>query len=301
MSKASWKRVLQSPAPRAWALEARLMFDAAAAADVVHQVVADAGHDTAQARPEAQAQERPAPAVATLEPVPSPAAAVRELVFIDAQVENQPALLASLREGVTVIRIDGGSDPWAQMTQAIARYDGLTAIHVISHGAAGEISLGGQTYRTASLQAEAAQLQQWQPHLAAGADLLLYGCDVGAGAEGATLLATLSQQTGADVAGSTNITGSVAHGGDWVLEASTGSIEAKALLSTPDAFDGTLVALGAPPGGSTWHDVMIGSNYDPANDQQANSKQDVVGDATYAMMQSTQDASNPSNPVYYFR
>ena len=300
MSKATWKHLLQSPAPRAWALEARLMFDAAAAADVVHQVVADASHDTAQAQPEPQAQDRPAVAVA-VDPAQSPAAAVRELVFIDAQVENQSALLASLREGVTVIRIDGGSDPWAQMTQAIARYDDLTAIHVISHGAAGEISLGGQTYRAASLQAESAQLQQWQPHLAAGADLLIYGCEVGAGAEGATLLATLSQQTGAEVAASTNITGAASHGGDWVLEASTGSIEAKALLSTPEAFDGTLVALGAPPGGSTWHDVMVGSNYDPANDQQANSKQDVVGDATHAMMQSTQDATDASNPVYYFR
>ena len=36
----SWKKHHTAPAPRAWALEARLMFDAAAVADAVHQLSA---------------------------------------------------------------------------------------------------------------------------------------------------------------------------------------------------------------------------------------------------------------------
>jgi VCBS repeat-containing protein len=305
MTTPQWKRRLQSPQPQAWALEARLMFDAAAVVDVVQQATAahdavatDTAHPATQEAVQPEAPAIAAPAVST-DGVQRDAGTVRELLFIDAQVEDRAALLAGLRAGVQVVELQAGSDPWAQMTRAIGQHDGLAAIHIVSHGAAGTISLGGQTYRAADLPAQAAELQQWQPHLAAGADLLIYGCDVGAGAEGAALLATLSQQTQADVAASTNATGAASHGGDWVLETATGSIEAGMALA--EGYDGLLPNLGAPPGGSTWRDVMVGSNYDPSNDQQANSKQDLVGDASNAMLQATQDATDPSNPVYYFR
>ena len=45
--------------------------------------------------------------------------------------------------------------------------------------------------------------------------------------------------TGADLAASTNATGSAARGGDWQLESSTGSIEARSLVA---AYDGLLAA-----------------------------------------------------------
>jgi Domain of unknown function (DUF4347)/Lipase (class 3) len=56
-------------------------------------------------------------------------------------------------------------------------------------------------------------------------DLLLYGCNVGAGATGQQFVETLAQMTGADVAASDDVTGGVAVGGDWVLESATGPIE----------------------------------------------------------------------------
>ncbi|MFM2058345.1 MAG: hypothetical protein RLY71_2730, partial [Pseudomonadota bacterium] len=297
-----WKKPLSSPAPRAWALEARLMFDAAAVADAVHQLgsATDTHVLDLQARDStvASAPERSV----TVEP--TAAAATHEILFIDPAVANLQSLIAGARPGVEVVLLDSQRDPWAQMTEVIGQHEDLSAVHLISHGTAGEIDLGGQRYGSTDLLARSAELQQWRNHLTADADILVYGCDVGAGATGATLIATLSQQTGADVAASTDRTGTSRLDGDWVLEASTGTIDAAIALSDTSGFDGVLApvtTLAAPSGSATWHNVMIGSNYDPANDQQANAGQDLVGSAAAAMLQSTRDNTDPNNPVYYFR
>jgi hypothetical protein len=72
-------------------------------------------------------------------------------------------------------------------------------------------------------------LQSWAGALGRGADLLLYGCDVAADVMGQGFVQQLAALTGADVAASTNRTGSGALGGDWTLEYQTGAIEAAAL------------------------------------------------------------------------
>jgi VCBS repeat-containing protein len=57
-----------------------------------------------------------------------------------------------------------------------------------------------------------------------GADVLLYGCDVGSDARGLNFLKTLADATHRDVAASTNKTGASVAGGDWMLEATVGEI-----------------------------------------------------------------------------
>src|SRR5690606_14737227 len=77
-----------------------------------------------------------------------------------------------------------------------------------------------------SLQTYSAQLAAWVGLLSDDADILLYGCDIAAASEGQLFISELASLTGADIAASTNATGAAARGGDWELEASTGSIEA---------------------------------------------------------------------------
>ncbi len=60
-------------------------------------------------------------------------------------------------------------------------------------------------------------------------DILLYGCNVATGPEGAEFLATVSGLTGANVAASATPTGPRSLGGDWILETATGTIEASPL------------------------------------------------------------------------
>src|SRR5690606_18703064 len=56
-------------------------------------------------------------------------------------------------------------------------------------------------------------------------DILLYGCNIGQSDAGQNFIERLAQLTQADVAASTDATGSAAVGGNWMLEAATGRIE----------------------------------------------------------------------------
>ena len=77
-----------------------------------------------------------------------------------------------------------------------------------------------------------------KPRLSPHADILIYGCDVAAGAKGQAFVASLAAATGADIAASTNTTGAPSHGGDWVLETVSGPIETVRL--TLKGFEGVL-------------------------------------------------------------
>jgi hypothetical protein len=68
-------------------------------------------------------------------------------------------------------------------------------------------------------------LQKWGNALTDTADFLIYGCDVAAGENGRTFVEQLSTLSGADIAASSDRTGSAALGGNWDFEFTTGAIE----------------------------------------------------------------------------
>lgn len=68
------------------------------------------------------------------------------------------------------------------------------------------------------------QLAEIGSYLGEGGDIRLYGCDIGAGAAGQTLVDELARLTGADIAASDDLTGAAALDGDWDLEVTTGDV-----------------------------------------------------------------------------
>ena len=161
----------------------------------------------------------------------------QEILFIDATLANLDVLLADARPGVAVVLLQPGQDPWQTMTSVIEQYEGLTAIHLVSHGQSGALILDGQRYDANAIRSQQDLLTSWTPHLASGADVLLYGCDVGAGSAGGTLLSTLARLTLTDVAASTDATGSALAGGNWVLETASGLIESGIAFTSAIATD----------------------------------------------------------------
>jgi hypothetical protein len=235
------------------ALEPRILFDAAApaAAAAADHNTTPTTQDTAQ---QDQQQQEVAALIATLtQPAtdaapstaqgngsadlvaPPPQTAQESLentpktvVFIDAKVEGAAALIADLPSSVTV-RLIGADENGVQVIgDTLAQLGGnVGAVHILAHGDEGRIALGNSILDTASLQGDFAQaVAQWGQSLNAGADLLLYGCSVAASPDGTAFVQQLAQLTHADVAASTNLTGDMSRGGDWVLEYSTGGIEA---------------------------------------------------------------------------
>jgi fimbrial isopeptide formation D2 family protein/uncharacterized repeat protein (TIGR01451 family) len=211
------------------ALEPRLMFDGVglAGVDPTRAPVADAPaveHPTS-ARLGANDAHRITAPVDTLRHTPSPPLA--ELFVIDPSVSDLDTLRAGLREGAEIVVLDPAEDGLAQIAAAVAERAGsISALHVISHGAAGQITLGSRTIDAAALSQYQGALTQIGAGLTVDADILLYGCDVGDGWQGMAFLQAIAAATGADVAASIDPTGAARLGGDWVLEASVGTIEA---------------------------------------------------------------------------
>src|ERR1700749_706565 len=195
-------------------LEQRFMFDGAAATEASHAAVVAL----------------PAP-VEVRAADPSRDHGRKEAVFIDTSVKDYKQLDAQVPEGMAVIEIDGSHDGLAQIAQWAATQRGYDAIHILSHGSEGQLNLGTGLLDEHALQADATQqeLAALGSMLKPDGDLLLYGCDVAAGTDGARFVADLAAATGADVAASTDATGAADRGGDWTLEAHSGQVDAQPL------------------------------------------------------------------------
>ncbi|MBP9059792.1 MAG: DUF4347 domain-containing protein [Rhodoferax sp.] len=183
-----------------------------------------------------------------------------EIAFVLNNVADWQALAAGVRPGVQVVVLDGTGDGLAQMVDYLAQKTpgSVDAIHLLGHGSSGSLNLGALTLNTDNLQEQAATLAQIGGALTAQGDWLLYGCNVAEGAAGVSLLGQLAQFSGADVAASSDATGATALGGDWVLEAASGDINASlltaqawrhslAIASFSPADNSTNVAAGLTP------------------------------------------------------
>ena len=172
----------------------------------------------------------------------TPAPSTHEVLFIDSRVPDLQAILAATRPGVKVVILDPNESGVTQMAKALEGEHGLASISVVSHGDEGLLLLGNGPLFNGNLQQHQAELQAIGAALGPDGDLLLYGCDVGAGDAGAQFVQALAQLTGADVAASNDSTAGAVRGGDWELEITTGQMEAPAVLDAQSlqGYDGSL-------------------------------------------------------------
>jgi glucose/arabinose dehydrogenase len=146
------------------------------------------------------------------------------LVFVDADISDVATLTKNIKNA-EIIFLDRNLDGVVQITNALNQRSDVDSVHVFSHGSSGDILLGSSHLNLGNLQNYSSSFNHWQDALTEDADILLYGCDVGAGADGLEFVKQLSQMSGADIAASNNITGNVALGGDWELEVKAGKLE----------------------------------------------------------------------------
>ncbi len=130
---------------------------------------------------------------------------------------------------VTLNPLKNGVD---QITQTLAQFQNVGSVDIISHGAAGLITVGTTQLSNEDLTQMAPEISQWKASLAPNASIVLYGCDVAGSAQGTQFVQRLSALTGANVAAATQDVGSAAEGGSWTLGYSTGPIAASALLGS---------------------------------------------------------------------
>lgn len=161
-----------------------------------------------------------------------------EIVFIDSAVGDISQLGDAIPTTAEVVIIDGQSDGLDQIASYLSDKSDISAVHIISHGSSGQLSLGSTDVTLDNIDDYSQQLFLLGDAMTPNGDLFLYGCSVGAGEDGATFVEEIAHFTGADVAASTDLTGDQAKGGDWDLELKLGDFETSTIQALD--FDGTL-------------------------------------------------------------
>ena len=218
-------------------LEPRIMFDGAAlatAAEMLHHDAAIDHHTDAASHSALTAADIAGLAVHAHGPTVIQAVAnFKQVVFIDAAVDNPGAIEAAAGPRDEIVLLDAHEDGLTQIAGFLAGHGGLDAIHIVSHGAQGELFLGSSVYTSSTLKGFDSELAAIGASLHKGGDILLYGCDVAEGNSGDAFVHSIARLTGANVAASTGLVGDAAGGGSWVLKDHVGAIDVAA-ISAPD-------------------------------------------------------------------
>jgi uncharacterized repeat protein (TIGR01451 family) len=151
---------------------------------------------------------------------------VKNVLFVDARVENWDSLARGATADTFVFVLDSTRDGVEQITRILANCSDLDSLQIVSHGREARVQLGSIELWRDNLETYSHLLQQWGKALRERGDILLFGCSVAAGETGAAFVRRLSSIAGADIAASDNLTGSAALGGDWELKFATGEIKA---------------------------------------------------------------------------
>lgn len=164
-----------------------------------------------------------------------------KIAFVDDSIADSQNLIASLGADVEVVCING-EDGLFRMAEVLQDRSDLDSVMVFSHGAPGKVFLGDAELSSATLDRYADALAVIGGALTEQGDLLFYGCDVGAGEAGRTLVNELARLTGADVAASDDPSGGAAQGGDWDLEVQSGTIDLQSLAHIDSSLPLSLLA-----------------------------------------------------------
>ncbi|WP_278465664.1 Ig-like domain-containing protein [Gimesia maris] len=161
-----------------------------------------------------------------------------ELVFIDESTDHYQQLIDDLlaqgdeQRQLEIILLDSEQDGILQISEALQNYSEVDAIHFVSHGTPQSVKLGATWLSLENLDRFSEAIVGWSESFSGGTDLLFYGCDLAATDSGQELLRQIQELTGADIAASSDDTGSASLGGDWDLEYELGDLETDVVFSS---------------------------------------------------------------------
>ena len=219
----------------------------------------------------------------------------RILVVLNSSVADADSIIAGLGDNVEVLKLTAGTDALDSINDYLDAHADTeySAIHIVSHGNEGYISLNGERIDAATLNP--ADWKAIGEHLSDDADILIYGCDTAKSDEGKALVQSIADLTGADVAASTDSTGA---NGDWDLEYRSGLIEAATLAPESYRYDleSITITVNTINGGFNSEDAL--TTFEEAiqqvnNGVEGNEYTIVFGNLGYSLDGSNPDTYNP--------
>ncbi|NEX12093.1 MAG: hypothetical protein C1942_05240 [Prosthecochloris sp.] len=163
----------------------------------------------------------------------------KTIAFIDSRIEGQDLLISQFGVEVEYVLLDATRDGVQQIAESLSGKNDYDSIQIFSHGTTASIVLGRSYLNAENLASYTSELAMIGQSLNDNGDILLYGCNVGAGVDGTSFIEMLASATGADVAASDDVTGSAAADGDWDLEVRTGEVDEREIVE-PEGYSGVL-------------------------------------------------------------
>ncbi len=204
------------------ALEQRMLFDGAAvgtAVDVLDKSSFSTHTNDTTVKNSDVTNENAENSVHTAQATPSSEPNVRkEVAFVDTSVKDYETLAKGIGDNVEIYLV-GSLDEMQTILQHETKID---ALHVLSHGSTGEITVGNDVLNESTLSHYDTLMQSIKGAMSENGDVLLYGCNVASNGEGQAFINAFAVSTDADIAASTDTTGI---GGDWDLEMKSGVID----------------------------------------------------------------------------
>src|ERR1700722_13376893 len=192
------------------------------------------------------------------------AAAATEIAFIDPAISDVRVLLAGLSPDVQPIMLNAADPAPRQMAAALSGRAGLDAIHIIAHGAPGEVRFAAGVLSANSVNQHAADLAALGSAVGQNASLMLWTCETGQGERGQDFVAALASSSGAQVAASRRLVGAAARGGCWELDTVCTAAPVRAPLTAAGAAAYAGVMAPVPPATSrTW--IGSGTTVNPGS------------------------------------
>jgi hypothetical protein len=188
----------------------------------------------------------------------------RAVLIADAQLENLDQLLTGLDAGVEPWLIASNQDALPLIFKALAQPD-LTQLHLLAHGAPGEIRLGKRALTAADFH------HHFDDAAERDLEIAFWSCHTGAGTAGAALTQAVAAATGAQVFAAEGLIGSAQLQGSWELNGLTAPFSAAVraefagTLAVRDRFEdddtaGTATNLGTITGTRTETGLSIETN-----------------------------------------
>ncbi len=148
-----------------------------------------------------------------------------ELIIIASDIENKADFYRTTHSGTTVVELSSFNDSIDELQAILERHNQLDALHIISHGKNGEVSLGQTPLTESAFLNNPSLIDSFKSAIKPSGDILIYGCDVAKSVTGQRFVDFIAEKTERHVAASKDITGSELKKANWQLEYQVGDID----------------------------------------------------------------------------
>ena len=107
----------------------------------------------------------------------------KQILVIAPDIDDYQSLIDGINpQIVEVVKLNLATDGILQISDVLKRYQGqgIDAVHIATHGGAGNLKLGSVDLNTQTLRNYQSDLESWGNALTNDADILFYGCNLAA-------------------------------------------------------------------------------------------------------------------------